>query len=208
MWRIGTMKIKEFLQHRHGFGLTRAQTATAVGVSTGTVSHILERASVAGLSWPLPDGLDDEALRARLYGKVEPAPGVFHPGCAKGADIDCKLSRVPNRLVGPFGAPARRGLVVDDDPSGGGLDQEVDPSVQNLAVFLARLDGMLDPQATRIIAGVEYCPQAPCTGAASAHTARSRARTPRWTPPTGLGIGSIRTGVMRDSNRLRTPWSN
>ena len=37
MWRIGTMKIKEFLQHRHGFGLTRAQTATAVGVSTGTV---------------------------------------------------------------------------------------------------------------------------------------------------------------------------
>ena len=49
------MSIKEILQHRHGLGLTRAQTATAVGVSTGTVSHILERASAAGLSWPLPD---------------------------------------------------------------------------------------------------------------------------------------------------------
>ena len=61
------MNIKEILQHRHELGLTRAQTATAVGVSTGTVSHILERASAAGLSWPLPDGLDDEALRARLY---------------------------------------------------------------------------------------------------------------------------------------------
>ena len=70
MKRIGTMNIKEILQHRHEFGLTRAQTATAVGVSTGTVSHILERAAAAGLSWPLPDGLDDEALRARLYPSV------------------------------------------------------------------------------------------------------------------------------------------
>ena len=70
MKRIGMMNIKEILQHRHGLGLTRAQTASAVGVSTGTVSHILERASAAGLSWPLPDGLDDEALRARLYPSV------------------------------------------------------------------------------------------------------------------------------------------
>ena len=37
MKRIGTMNIKEILQHRHEFGLTRAQTATAVGVSTGTI---------------------------------------------------------------------------------------------------------------------------------------------------------------------------
>ena len=49
MRRIGTMNIKESLQHRHELGLTRAQTATAAGVSTGTVSHILERASAAGL---------------------------------------------------------------------------------------------------------------------------------------------------------------
>ena len=42
MKRIGTMNIKDILQHRHGLGLTRAQTATAVGVSTGTVSHKLK----------------------------------------------------------------------------------------------------------------------------------------------------------------------
>ena len=34
------------------------------------MSHVLERAAAAGLSWPLPPDLDDEALRARLY----PAP--------------------------------------------------------------------------------------------------------------------------------------
>ena len=71
MRRTGMMSIRDILRHRHGFGLTRAQVAAAVGVSTGTVSHVLERASAAGLSWPLPGGLDDEALRARLY----PAPG-------------------------------------------------------------------------------------------------------------------------------------
>ena len=43
------MKVKKILQHRHGLGLTRAQPATAVGVSTGSVSHILEWASAAGL---------------------------------------------------------------------------------------------------------------------------------------------------------------
>ena len=79
MKRIGTTTIKEILQHRHEFGLTRAQTATAVGVSTGTVSHILERASAAGLSWPLPDGLDDEALRARLYPSVARDAGCVQP---------------------------------------------------------------------------------------------------------------------------------
>ena len=79
MKRIGTMNIKDILQHRHGLGLTRAQTAAAVGVSTGTVSHILERASAAGLSWPLPDGLDDEALRARLYPSVARDAGCVQP---------------------------------------------------------------------------------------------------------------------------------
>ena len=71
MKRTGTMKIKDILRHRHDLALPRAQIAAAVGVSTGTVSHVLARAEAAGLSWPLPDDLDDEALRARLY----PAPG-------------------------------------------------------------------------------------------------------------------------------------
>ena len=61
------MNIKDILRHRHDFALPRAQIAAAVGVSTGTVSHVLARAEAAGLSWPLPSDLDDEALRARLY---------------------------------------------------------------------------------------------------------------------------------------------
>ena len=36
-------------------------------MSAGTVSDVLDRAEAAGLSWPLPADLDDDALRARLY---------------------------------------------------------------------------------------------------------------------------------------------
>ena len=35
------MKIKDILRHRHDLALPRAQIAAAVGVSTGTVSHVL-----------------------------------------------------------------------------------------------------------------------------------------------------------------------
>ena len=71
-------------------------------------------------------------------GKMEPAPGAFHAGCAKGADIGCEQSRVPDRLVGPLGARTRRGFVADDDPSGGGLGQ-----MRNEAVFQMLRNGMI-----------------------------------------------------------------
>ena len=63
--------IKDILRQRHGLGLTGDRIAAANGVSACTVSHVLERAAAAGLSWPLPDDLDDDELRARLY----PPPG-------------------------------------------------------------------------------------------------------------------------------------
>jgi len=58
---------KEILRLRFGLGMTRNAIAVAVGVSAGTVSNILKRASAAGLGWPLPEDLDDEGLSARLY---------------------------------------------------------------------------------------------------------------------------------------------
>ncbi len=79
MKRIGMMSIREILRHRHGFGLTRAEIATAVGVSTGPVSHVLDRAAAAGLSWPLPSALDDVALQARLYPPLERVGGHEQP---------------------------------------------------------------------------------------------------------------------------------
>ena len=79
MKRTGMIDIKDILRHRHGHGLARAEIAAATGVSTGTVSHVLERAAAAGLSWPLPPDLDDEALRARLYPAPERDSGHAEP---------------------------------------------------------------------------------------------------------------------------------
>ena len=53
MKRTGMINIKDILRHRHDLGLPRAQIAAATGVSAGTVSHVLDRAEAAGLSWPI-----------------------------------------------------------------------------------------------------------------------------------------------------------
>jgi transposase len=45
--------------------------ARAVGVARSTVAEYLRRADAAGVSWPLPEGLDDEALWALLFPKAE-----------------------------------------------------------------------------------------------------------------------------------------
>ena len=79
MKRIDAMTIRDILRHRHSFGLPRAEIAAAVGVSTGTVSNVLERATAAGLSWPLPSDLDDDALQARLYPPAARESGYAQP---------------------------------------------------------------------------------------------------------------------------------
>ena len=97
MKRTGMIDIKDILRHRHGLGLSRAQVAAAVGVSAGTVSHVLDRASAAGLSWPLPDDLDDDVLRARLYPAPERDSGHVQPdwdGIVKALNAPRKRRRV------------------------------------------------------------------------------------------------------------------
>ena len=79
MKRTGMNDIKDILQQRHDLDLTRDQIAAATGVSAGPGSHVLERAAAAGLSWPLPDDLDDEALHARLYPPSERDSGHAQP---------------------------------------------------------------------------------------------------------------------------------
>ena len=103
MKRTGMMRIRDILRHRFGFGLTRARIAVAVGVSTGTVSHVLDRASAAGLSWPLPGNLDDEAMRARLY-PASGRDGRWHVPGAKATESP------PEPAVGAPALDSTRGL--------------------------------------------------------------------------------------------------
>ena len=47
--------------------LPQRALAQACGLGLGTVSTCLQRATAAGLTWPLPDDLDDATLEARLF---------------------------------------------------------------------------------------------------------------------------------------------
>jgi transposase len=67
MKRLSMRKIREILRLRWGQALSARQVASSLKVSRGTVANCVSRAGLAGLSWPLPDDLDDAALEALLY---------------------------------------------------------------------------------------------------------------------------------------------
>jgi transposase len=67
-------KIREVLRLSLGAGLSRRQVGAAVGLPYTTVADHLGRARAAGLGWPLPDGMDDAALEARLFPSAAGAP--------------------------------------------------------------------------------------------------------------------------------------
>ncbi len=65
--RLSMRKTREILRLRWGVGLAGRQVARSCNVSPSTVYKVMGRAKLAGLSWPLPDDLDDAALDALLY---------------------------------------------------------------------------------------------------------------------------------------------
>ena len=61
-------KIKEVLRLRFELGLGQRQIARSCGMGLGTVHEYLDRAVAAGIGWPLPEGLGEEELEAKLFG--------------------------------------------------------------------------------------------------------------------------------------------
>ena len=52
-----------------------ARSGRASAMGRNTVAEYLRRAEVAGLSWPLPEGLDEAALERRLFPPPPPSKG-------------------------------------------------------------------------------------------------------------------------------------
>jgi transposase len=55
------------------------QTATSLGIPVMTVSNQLRRARQAGLGWPLPEGMSDGELEARLFARPPSPPSELRP---------------------------------------------------------------------------------------------------------------------------------
>src|ERR1035438_6953644 len=60
-------KVKEVLRLRFDLGLRQDQIARSCSIGQATVHRYLERATAAGLSWPLPEDCDDRRLNELLF---------------------------------------------------------------------------------------------------------------------------------------------
>jgi transposase len=65
--RLSMRKIRELLRLRWEQHLSQRVTANSLRLSQASVSDYIIRARRAGLTWPLPDGLDDAGLEALLF---------------------------------------------------------------------------------------------------------------------------------------------
>jgi len=65
--RLSMRKIKEVLRLKWDQNLTNRQIAKSCSISHSTVGEYLRRAKEAGLSWPIPDDLDDAAIENLLF---------------------------------------------------------------------------------------------------------------------------------------------
>jgi transposase len=76
--RLSMRKIREILRLKFECGLSQRDIAKSCSIGRSTVGEYLIRASAAGLSWPLPDGVDDAALERLLF-PPPPPPGAVRP---------------------------------------------------------------------------------------------------------------------------------
>ena len=76
--KLSMRKVREILRLRAS-GLTDRQVAQSVGCARSTVQECLRRARAVGISWPLPDELNEVALTARLYPRAAATPASEYP---------------------------------------------------------------------------------------------------------------------------------
>jgi transposase len=60
-------KVREVLRLHHALGVSVRRIAVTIGVSRSTIAEYLRRAAVIGITWPVPEGMDDGELERRLF---------------------------------------------------------------------------------------------------------------------------------------------
>jgi len=72
-------KIREVFRLKFDCGLSNRQIAKSCAIARSTVADYLFRLQQAGLSWPLPDDIDDNQLEQRLYPALPALPADQRP---------------------------------------------------------------------------------------------------------------------------------
>ena len=88
---LSMRKIKEVLRLRYDLGLLQNEIARSCSIGQASVHRYLERASAAGLSWPLPEDWDDRQLNELLF----PAAPAGGSAAARARASRCRSARPP-----------------------------------------------------------------------------------------------------------------
>jgi transposase len=77
--RLSMRQIRDLLRLCFAAKLPQRAVAQSLGLSQGAVSRYLSRARAAGVSWPLPEDLDDARLEALLFPPLSATPADQRP---------------------------------------------------------------------------------------------------------------------------------
>ncbi len=77
--RVSMRKTKEVLRLYYDLKLSKRKVARSCNIAPSTVREYLRKAEQVGISWPLPDGMDDAALESRLFPEETAPAAATHP---------------------------------------------------------------------------------------------------------------------------------
>ena len=67
--RLSMRKVREVLHLKHGLGLSYRKISVATGASKTQAADYVRWATLAGIIWPVPEGIDDAALELLFTGR-------------------------------------------------------------------------------------------------------------------------------------------
>ena len=89
--RLSMRKVREVLRLKHALGMSYRRISAATGVGKTQAADYVHRAALSGITWPVPEGLDDAELERRLFPVADfgasRRPAIDWPA------IQCELKR-------------------------------------------------------------------------------------------------------------------
>jgi DNA-binding transcriptional ArsR family regulator len=95
--RITMRQVREIMRLLWVEKTPNREIARRLGLAPSTVRATLKRLAMAGLSWPLPEGLGDSELEERLYAKSGGKPGPQRLNGWIGPEAHFALKRLAKR---------------------------------------------------------------------------------------------------------------
>src|SRR5258708_1189655 len=77
--RLSMRKVREVLRLKYACGASVRVIARWVGIGRTAVGEYIRRAAVVGITWPIPDDLDDTTLERKLFAPAGYAPSQDRP---------------------------------------------------------------------------------------------------------------------------------